>query len=347
MAQSEAEAAAEQKFRHFDLDGNGLIEQEELVALLRHLDHRLWSEKKINQLLQYVDANNDGAVDIKEFVKWTFQTNPHEASTEETLMAAYFRGAIDTADELSAIRAAAENAAAKAKAAGGLAGDVAKAVGEAARKAGASAEAAAALSGAAAAKEVRSLGGSVHDAAMAARNAALLQGASEEVAIKAERAAKGDDTAQRTERLLRTASGNSRQAAAAKTQNPVRHTMPVISLQPNAEGPPPSAYGRRSDADTKVVAAKIRQFDLNGDGVIERKELKQVLRKLNPDMWTEKELNRLFRYLDANEDDQIDFDEFVKWCFDADQASAAGFLGKLQKTVAEMEVPPDNAAPTT
>merc|ERR1712048_1489936 len=92
----------------------------------------------------------------------------------------------------------------------------------------------------------------------------------------------------------------------------------------------PISFAAESGMSDDLIANKIRHFDLNGDGYIERKELKAVLKGQDPEKWTEKELGRLFRYLDVNEDDRIDYDEFVEWVFNRERSAGGGFLGKLQ-----------------
>ena len=80
-------------FAYFDQDGSGQISKDELRLCLQSDDFTL-SEDQINNLLQGVDANNDGQIDYSEFINmmgesiWVtysnkqtgFHANPREVS---------------------------------------------------------------------------------------------------------------------------------------------------------------------------------------------------------------------------------------------------------------------------
>ena len=60
-------------FREFDLDGSGVIEAEELLALgkaRRSLGQKQgeWTEEKNARLVKRMDANGDGEIQMSEFV---------------------------------------------------------------------------------------------------------------------------------------------------------------------------------------------------------------------------------------------------------------------------------------
>lgn len=57
-----------------------------------------------------------------------------------------------------------------------------------------------------------------------------------------------------------------------------------------------------------------RLFDTNKDGCIDRGELRMVLQELD-ECWTYRRCEHLFKALDFNGDDRIQFEEFVRWCF--------------------------------
>lgn len=54
-------------FSYFDKDGSGTISRDELRVCLQSDDFTL-SEEQINELLNGVDANNDGQIDYQEFI---------------------------------------------------------------------------------------------------------------------------------------------------------------------------------------------------------------------------------------------------------------------------------------
>nr|CAD2202104.1 unnamed protein product [Meloidogyne enterolobii] len=58
------------------------------------------------------------------------------------------------------------------------------------------------------------------------------------------------------------------------------------------------------------LQAMFREFDLNGDGYIQKDELRSVMIKMGQSP-TEEELNAMFDAADADKDGNIDFDEFL------------------------------------
>lgn len=71
----------------------------------------------------------------------------------------------------------------------------------------------------------------------------------------------------------------------------------------------------------EAVLEQFREFDSNGDGVITKAELRQVLKALDPGRWTEKRLSQLVKLVDRNGDGNIQFEEFIGWLYGADQAN--------------------------
>jgi len=57
-------------FRKFDLDGNGSIDQNELVAILHFLDPIVWTVENVKKLWAVVDTNDDGLISYDEFSDW-------------------------------------------------------------------------------------------------------------------------------------------------------------------------------------------------------------------------------------------------------------------------------------
>jgi len=60
------------QFRKFDLNGDGVIDREELSRVLTHLDSALWTRENIDKFVSTVDVNRDGNIQLDEFVAWVF-----------------------------------------------------------------------------------------------------------------------------------------------------------------------------------------------------------------------------------------------------------------------------------
>uniref|UniRef100_A0A6U6QA16 EF-hand domain-containing protein n=1 Tax=Zooxanthella nutricula TaxID=1333877 RepID=A0A6U6QA16_9DINO len=57
-------------FQAWDLNGDGFIMAEELASVLKKVDGKLWTDRKIGSLVAAVDRNKDGKIDYREFVAW-------------------------------------------------------------------------------------------------------------------------------------------------------------------------------------------------------------------------------------------------------------------------------------
>mmetsp|Transcript_74866 Transcript_74866/g.167749 ORF Transcript_74866/g.167749 Transcript_74866/m.167749 type:complete len:369 (-) Transcript_74866:73-1179(-) len=78
------------------------------------------------------------------------------------------------------------------------------------------------------------------------------------------------------------------------------------------------------------VSSVFQHFDRNGDGVIQREELVQVLQLLDGESWTDERIDELVAAADANRDGQIQFDEFLRWVFgNGDPASSMNPVAAL------------------
>mmetsp|Transcript_119390 Transcript_119390/g.207272 ORF Transcript_119390/g.207272 Transcript_119390/m.207272 type:complete len:137 (+) Transcript_119390:42-452(+) len=74
MAQSDEQRAAAivQQFRLFDQNADGSIDRAEFEMILQTLAPDVWTPDKISQMLNDVDTNRDGTIDVEEFVQWAF-----------------------------------------------------------------------------------------------------------------------------------------------------------------------------------------------------------------------------------------------------------------------------------
>lgn len=89
-----------------------------------------------------------------------------------------------------------------------------------------------------------------------------------------------------------------------------------VRALPSSEGER-AARGRAgtSSETAERVAALFRRFDVNGDGCVDRAELAQVLRNLEPNAWPDARVDRLLAVVDVGRDGRIHYEEFIKWAF--------------------------------
>ena len=59
-------------------------------------------------------------------------------------------------------------------------------------------------------------------------------------------------------------------------------------------------------------------YDANGDGFISRDELQALFLELNHGFWDDDKFDQLFMDADVNGDGMLQYEEFLKWCFDGD-----------------------------
>lgn len=82
-----------------------------------------------------------------------------------------------------------------------------------------------------------------------------------------------------------------------------------------------SARYRLTDAERRLHALQemlpssedFQQFDADHNGQLDREELKALFNYLDPDCWTDEQLDRLFDAVDQNSNGQIEFNEFLNW----------------------------------
>lgn len=75
--------------------------------------------------------------------------------------------------------------------------------------------------------------------------------------------------------------------------------------------------GQVEAVQEKVVQA-FGRFDINNDGLVHIDEMRAVLFKLDPKVWTEDTVNTLFQSLDVDKNGKVDAKEFVNWIFGAE-----------------------------
>lgn len=69
---AKAKFVVQDKFRELDLNGDGVVDKEELGHVLKHLDSAAWSDRMVTELLETVDTNKDGLIQLDEFLEWIF-----------------------------------------------------------------------------------------------------------------------------------------------------------------------------------------------------------------------------------------------------------------------------------
>jgi O-acetyl-ADP-ribose deacetylase (regulator of RNase III) len=72
-------------------------------------------------------------------------------------------------------------------------------------------------------------------------------------------------------------------------------------------------YGDKNDEQERV-RVMFRNFDDDGNGRIERDELTDVFKRIQPDLLS-RNLDRMFNAMDTNRDGSLDYDEFVNFIF--------------------------------
>jgi len=83
------------------------------------------------------------------------------------------------------------------------------------------------------------------------------------------------------------------------------------------------------------VIALFGQFDKDGNGLIDKQDLAEVLMELKPSFWTNERLDLLLQQADKNGDGVIDYSEFVTWVFNTDPLPKA-FRGQFRRTVTSL-----------
>jgi len=92
----------------------------------------------------------------------------------------------------------------------------------------------------------------------------------------------------------------------------VTQVLRSCSMAPKAK-----AKGKAKEKARVEVSAEIlkvfQAYDLDSNGTISREELTTILQILNKEEWTEDKCNAVFKEVDADKNEKIDVDEFVRW----------------------------------
>ncbi|CAE8595933.1 unnamed protein product [Polarella glacialis] len=78
LAQARSRDFIEAWFKSWDLDGSGKIDQHEFKIILNNLS-LAWDEEEFMAMMESIDSNHDGEVDLKEFADWV--TDPSSTKT--------------------------------------------------------------------------------------------------------------------------------------------------------------------------------------------------------------------------------------------------------------------------
>ena len=69
-----------------------------------------------------------------------------------------------------------------------------------------------------------------------------------------------------------------------------------------------------TDDDIEMYREMFNQFDINGDGTVQKNELREAMNNISKRQVLESEIDAMFSQLDVDNDDQISFVEFARKC---------------------------------
>jgi calmodulin len=78
-----SQPALQDAFRHFDADGNGYLDRDEMRTLLSTGDHAL-TDAEVDRAVAIADVNGDGQIDYEEFVRMLCGAPPPDIADDDT-----------------------------------------------------------------------------------------------------------------------------------------------------------------------------------------------------------------------------------------------------------------------
>lgn len=95
-------------------------------------------------------------------------------------------------------------------------------------------------------------------------------------------------------------------------------------------------HERPPDSLRHEVMHQFRQIDRNGDGLIDAEELAEVLRNLDSSTWDDARIRKLIiKGADMNEDDRLDYEEFLQWIFGSREHASAEVPGRCRELASQ------------
>lgn len=87
--------------------------------------------------------------------------------------------------------------------------------------------------------------------------------------------------------------------------------------------------------ETEKIKNTFKAYDANGDGLISRDEMANVLRTIGD--WTDEDLDELFAAADTNSDGSLEYDEFLNWVLGGEADDVAEVKNLVAGKVAEIQ----------
>merc|ERR1740123_1654663 len=123
--------------------------------------------------------------------------------------------------------------------------------------------------------------------------------------------------------------------AGLEADDAVRELWPRFPARPSeADGalvdvtqPSPGQLKPTYGTAQSTLKKQFARLDVDGNGSLERSELRELMQTLDSELWTDENVDLLFDSMDANKDNQIQFNEFVDWVFaNTDEGSGRVFF---------------------
>mmetsp|Transcript_41736 Transcript_41736/g.119783 ORF Transcript_41736/g.119783 Transcript_41736/m.119783 type:complete len:1003 (-) Transcript_41736:272-3280(-) len=96
------------------------------------------------------------------------------------------------------------------------------------------------------------------------------------------------------------------------------------------------------DTPDDIVRNKVmdtfKRFDTNGDGRIDRSELKKLLQKLDKETFSDENTEKLMDVVDVNKDGNVQFEEFLAWVVSGSAYEPADSVAKMVRKEMDLDV---------